>query len=175
MKTAGDSSGDPGKDRGVKEGPEIALDSRTGEKIHAIVSSQALFDDRRRHAGTVMVFTDISERKSLERQLLEITIREQQRIGRDLHDDLGQILAGTGFLCESLVRKLTNKGLPEAEEARSIYNLLGNAREHTRMLASGISPFRSRRVSSRRPWSVSPCRCRKSIPCPARWSMIPNL
>lgn len=130
-----------GKDRGVKEGPEIALESRTGEKIHAIVSSQALFDDRRRHAGTVMVFTDISERKSLERQLLEITIREQQRIGRDLHDDLGQILAGTGFLCESLVRKLANKGLPEAEEARSIFNLLGNAREHTRMLASGISPL----------------------------------
>lgn len=130
-----------GKERGVKEDPEIALESRTGEKIYAIVSSQALFDDRHRHAGTVMVFTDISERKRLERQLLEITIGEQQRIGRDLHDDLGQILAGTGFLCESLARKLANKKLPEAEDARSIFTLLRNAREHTRMLASGMSPL----------------------------------
>ncbi len=129
-----------GQNRSAKNAPEIALKSMSGDTIYAIVSSKILFDDRNRHAGTVMVFTDISERKHLERQLLEITIKEQQRIGRDLHDDLGQILAGTGFLCESLARKLADKNLPEAEDAHAIFTLLGSAREHTRILAAGMSP-----------------------------------
>ncbi len=129
--------------RGVmrKKAFEIRLLFKSSEKIDAIVSPRPLIDDRDRLAGIVAVFTDITERKYLERQLLEISMKEQQRIGRDLHDDLGQILTGTGFLCESLVRKLANKSLPEAEDARGVFSLINEAKDHTRMLSRGLSPM----------------------------------
>ncbi len=119
---------------------EIKLKSRSGGKIDAIVSPRPIVDDRNHLAGIVAVFTDITERKYLERQVLETSMKEQQRIGRDLHDDLGQILTGTGFLCESLVRKLSNKSLPEAEDARGVFALINQAKDHTRMLSRGLSP-----------------------------------
>ncbi len=129
--------------RGImrKSAFEIKLKSRSGEKIDAIVSPRPIVDERNHIAGIVAVFTDITERKYLERQVLEISMKEQQRIGRDLHDDLGQILTGTGFLCESLVRKLSNKSLPEAEDARGVFSLINEAKDHTRMLSRGLSPM----------------------------------
>ena len=41
---------------------------------------------------------DVTERRELERELIEISERERQRIGYDLHDTLGQQLAGIAFL-----------------------------------------------------------------------------
>jgi PAS domain S-box-containing protein len=119
---------------------EIALVLPEGIKTGTVVSPRPLVDDQDRITGFVAVFTDISERKYLERQILEISMKEQQRIGRDLHDDLGQILAGTGFLSESLVKKLSTKEIPEAEDARAITALLNQAKEHTRLLSRGLSP-----------------------------------
>jgi PAS domain S-box-containing protein len=129
-----------GKKHAWKRAYEIALKDKSGAKISTIVSPRPLIDDLNRLSGIVAVFTDISERKYLERQILEISMREQQRIGRDLHDDLGQILTGTGFLCESLIKKLGNKELPEADDARSIFELINEAKEHTRLLSRGLSP-----------------------------------
>ncbi len=129
-----------GKNIMRKSAFEIKLKSVSGGKADAIVSPRPIVDDRNHLAGIVAVFTDITERKYLERQVLEISMKEQQRIGRDLHDDLGQILTGTGFLCESLVRKLSNKSLPEAEDARGVFSLINEAKDHTRMLSRGLSP-----------------------------------
>jgi PAS domain S-box-containing protein len=119
---------------------EIALVLPEGLKTGIVVSPRPLLDDQERITGFVAVFTDISERKHLERQILEISMKEQQRIGRDLHDDIGQILAGTGFLSESLVKKLSAKDVPEVHEAREITALLNQAKEHTRLLSRGLSP-----------------------------------
>ncbi|MBN2159326.1 MAG: PAS domain S-box protein [Spirochaetes bacterium] len=129
-----------GTKRMGRGGQQIALKSRSGGKIDTIVSPRSLSDDRSRPNGIVAVFTDISDLRRLERQVLETSMKEQQRIGRDLHDDLGQILTGTGFLCESLVRKLANKSLPEAEDARGVFSLINEAKEHTRLLSRGLSP-----------------------------------
>ena len=43
---------------------------------------------------------DISERKRLEKTVLEISEREQRRIGQDLHDGLGQHLTGIAFMSQ---------------------------------------------------------------------------
>src|SRR5205823_2827988 len=57
---------------------------------------------------------DITERKRLEAEVLEIAEREQQRIGQDLHDSLGQLLTGVAFLVKASEGHLIEKGLPEA-------------------------------------------------------------
>src|ERR1700726_3975346 len=41
---------------------------------------------------------DVTERKRLEKTILEVSAREQRRIGQDLHDGLGQHLTGIAFL-----------------------------------------------------------------------------
>lgn len=83
---------------------------------------------------------DVTERKRLERALLEISGREQRRIGQDLHDGLGQHLTGTAFLSKVLQQRLEDQELPEAAEARALVKLVNEAIEKTRELSRGLIP-----------------------------------
>jgi len=88
----------------------------------------------------VAVVRDITDRKRLEREILEVSHREQQRIGQDLHDSLGQHLTGITFLAKVLERKLTGKSPEEAKEAAEIGRLIMQALAQTRNLARGLFP-----------------------------------
>jgi two-component system CheB/CheR fusion protein len=83
---------------------------------------------------------DITERKHLEKTILEISAREQRRIGQDLHDGLGQHLTGIAFMSKVLEQKLMEKALPEAADAGKIVNLVNEAIHKTRELARGLLP-----------------------------------
>jgi PAS domain S-box-containing protein len=83
---------------------------------------------------------DITERKHLERTILEISAREQRRIGQDLHDGLGQHLTGIAFMSKVQEQKLAEKNLPEAVDAAKIVNLVNEAIHKTRELARGLLP-----------------------------------
>jgi PAS domain S-box-containing protein len=83
---------------------------------------------------------DITERKGLEEAILEISAREQRRIGQDLHDGLGQHLTGIAFMSKVLEEKLSDKSLPEAVEAAQIVKMLNQAIDNTRQLARGLHP-----------------------------------
>src|SRR6266446_2597143 len=47
--------------------------------------------------GASAIERDITEHKRLEEEVLQISERERQRIGQDLHDGLGQHLTGIAF------------------------------------------------------------------------------
>ncbi len=83
---------------------------------------------------------EIAKRRLLEKEILNVSEREQQRIGQDLHDDLGQHLAGTWLLSDTLKKKLVEKGLAEAADAAEISVLLKDALALTRTLARGLHP-----------------------------------
>jgi PAS domain S-box-containing protein len=83
---------------------------------------------------------DITERKHLEKTILEISAREQRRIGQDLHDGLGQHLTGIAFMTKVQEQKLMEKCLPEARDAGKIVNLVNEAINKTRELARGLLP-----------------------------------
>jgi PAS domain S-box-containing protein len=83
---------------------------------------------------------DITERKQLERAILEISEREQRRIGQDLHDGLGQHLTGIAFMSKVQEQKLKEKRLPYAADAAKIVKLVNEAINKTRELARGLSP-----------------------------------
>ena len=83
---------------------------------------------------------DITERKRLEKTILEISAREQRRIGQDLHDGLGQHLTGIAFMSKVQEQKLAEKNLPEATDAAKIVNLVNDAIHKTRELARGLLP-----------------------------------
>jgi signal transduction histidine kinase len=84
---------------------------------------------------------DITARRRLETQLVEIAEREQRRIGQDLHDGLGQQLTGMVFLNNVLHEKLAQQSLPEAADAARLGELLGETRLQVRELARGLNPF----------------------------------
>jgi signal transduction histidine kinase len=83
---------------------------------------------------------DITERKRLEKTILEISGREQRRIGQDLHDGLGQHLTGVAFMSKVLEQKLSDKALPEARDAEKIVKLVNEAINKARELSRGLLP-----------------------------------
>ena len=112
---------------------EIALkDGRTFDSYSAPVRS---------NYGRIWYYRDITERKHLEREILTISEKEQQRIGQDLHDDLGQHLAGIACLSQVLAHNLAKTPLAEAaEQAEQITKLITQALGKTRHLARGLIP-----------------------------------
>jgi two-component system sensor kinase FixL len=86
------------------------------------------------------VSVDITERRELERQLLEISDREQARIGQDLHDGLCQLLVSATFDCNMLERHLLENSRAEAGEVRRISGLLDDAITQARQVARGLYP-----------------------------------
>jgi len=91
-----------------------------------------------------MVVHDITERKRLENELLEMAEQERRRIGRDLHDDLGQELTGIAFLTKELEGRLVSKTLPESVQAVTILMHVNAAIDRTRALARGLAPIELR-------------------------------
>jgi PAS domain S-box-containing protein len=81
-------------------------------------------------------------RQRLEGQLLEISDREQARIGQDIHDGLCQQLVGLAFDANLLARDLSAKRKPEAATARRFASLLDRTISDARQLSRGLFPVR---------------------------------
>ena len=90
---------------------------------------------------TAALTEEMAERDRLEKEVLEISEREQRRIGHDLHDSLGQHLTATALAGQVLADHLAARRLaPETGEAGRIVNLIEQSIELTRSLAHGLSP-----------------------------------
>lgn len=86
------------------------------------------------------VINDVTERKLLEHEILEVSSLEQQRIGNDLHDGLGQELTGVALMLRALGGRI-RKEYPHANaEINEIVALVNHSIESTRALARGLSP-----------------------------------
>lgn len=86
---------------------------------------------------------DISRRKQLERELLELSERERRGFAQELHDGLGQQLGGVAYLSNVLREKLAERNAPETADATRIFGLVRDAIEHTRRISRGLSPIQS--------------------------------
>ena len=86
---------------------------------------------------------DISDRVNLERELLETTERGSRRIAQDLHDGLGQLLAGTAHLAGALQKELAAKSRPEARQMDRISKAINEAIAQARDLSRGLHPVES--------------------------------
>ncbi len=83
---------------------ELSQTHRNGRRFVADCRMRIVRDD---HGALVLTANrDITLRKDLEREVLEIADQEQQRIGQDLHDTVGQELTGLALLAGSLVESL---------------------------------------------------------------------
>jgi signal transduction histidine kinase len=83
-----------------------------------------------------------AERRELEKRILEISEREQARMGQDLHDGLCQQLVGAAFSVNLLLESLAKANHPETHSATRIAGLLDDSITQARRLARGLYPVR---------------------------------
>ncbi|MEI7953915.1 MAG: sensor histidine kinase [Verrucomicrobiota bacterium] len=86
--------------------------------------------------------TSLEREQELERLILVTSEREQQRVGRDLHDGLGAHLAAVGYAAAFLANDLRPQHPAEAVKADRIREMISNAISLTRDLARGIYPVK---------------------------------
>jgi signal transduction histidine kinase len=82
----------------------------------------------------------VTERKRLEREILEISEREQRRFGHDLHDGLGQRLTGLEMLSHALAEDLKGQASALAKQARRLNQELRETVTQARLIAHSLAP-----------------------------------
>lgn len=86
------------------------------------------------------IIRDITGRVQLERQILSISEREQQRFARDLHDGLFQHLKGISYMAGVMKKRLVKAARPNSRMASRIENLCNEAIVTGRNITRGLSP-----------------------------------
>ena len=81
---------------------------------------------------------EISRRKGLEGQILEISDREQQRLGEELHDGLCQDLTAIGFMARAAALRLKDHRVFQVDEIEKIAELINAAANDARNIARGL-------------------------------------
>jgi len=88
----------------------------------------------------LLVVQDVSERKQLEREVLDIANRERHRLGTDLHDGLGQELTGVALMLRTVSTRLGRESPAAVPQIDGIVGLVNHAIESTRAMARGLAP-----------------------------------
>jgi PAS domain S-box-containing protein len=104
--------------------------------VEAAITSLVLGNER--HFLTML--QDATARRQLEREVLEVSNREQQRIGSELHDGLGQELTGIALLLRGLENRAEREAPALSLAVEEVALLVNDAIFTTRALARGLSP-----------------------------------
>lgn len=86
------------------------------------------------------VLQDVTDRRQLERAIIETSTFEQQRIASDLHDGLGQELTGIALLLRAAAGRLPTDVAAGQSLLREATALLDGALQSARALAHGLAP-----------------------------------
>jgi len=91
-------------------------------------------------AGISISMRDITERKRLEQEILDVSGRERQSIGRDLHDGLGQELTGVALMLRGLATRIRARCPDVVENVNEVVSLVNHSIDTARSLARGLLP-----------------------------------
>ena len=92
---------------------------------------------------TAALKQQIQERERLKDQLIEVSEREQRRIGHDLHDGLCQQLMGTALVCSTVADELKAKSLLDfSHSVKRVAELIRESVVEARRLSHGLNPVK---------------------------------
>lgn len=81
---------------------------------------------------------EMEQRIIAQKAIIQVSTHEQQRIGQDLHDTLGQEIVGARYLLASLERAMEAAAPQYRDRLRELASMLHDIMEHARMLAHGL-------------------------------------
>ena len=110
--------------------------------VHWLFGRWQVFKDETGKPRTMTgVNIDVTERKRLERGIIEASDSEMRRIGHDLHDGVGQQLTALALLCAGLQQELKTSAPQCADPLKNIGNELQDVIRQIRMLSHGLAPI----------------------------------
>jgi PAS domain S-box-containing protein len=115
---------------------EFKIRNKDGNHLHVYMTIAIIPGTSQSIASMV----DMTAIKKLEKEVLDISERERQKIGYELHDDLGQHLIGIDVMTKVLQDRLLLISNENARYAGEINHLVKEAIDKTRRLARGLCP-----------------------------------
>ncbi len=116
----------------------ISLDEQN--ELVCLVKSVPFMSGTGLVTGILESFIDITEKKSIEKDIMKAIESERQRIGRDLHDSLGQQLTGLSYLNQAIRNSLREKSYDVLEEVDESIKIISELIAQTRTLSKGLHP-----------------------------------
>lgn len=110
------------------------------QRVEVVLSAALMREEDGGRPSLCEIGQDISERKLLQQQLTQVSEREQQRIGHELHDTLGQQISGLGLLAASLYENLQKESSPYTALVDRIARGIEDAKSQIRSLSNGLLP-----------------------------------
>lgn len=118
---------------------ETVRQHKNGQIINVSLKINPIRGEMGEVNGVSLIARDITAKKQLERQILEISERERQRIGKDLHDSLGQNLTAISLQLKILEGTIQEHELPDADDIiKRIEGMVSASIKQTRNLAKNL-------------------------------------
>src|SRR5438445_4175599 len=127
--SGGDSRNDKKKSIGY---PIVGGDARDSLEARVLKQSEEL------HAANRKLENEIRRRKGLEGEILEVSDREQQRLGQELHDGVCQHLTAVAFMARSVALRLKNHRVIDAADIEKIAQLVNDGATDMRNLSRAL-------------------------------------
>jgi two-component system sensor kinase FixL len=112
--------------------PVIGEDARDSLEARVLKQTEEL------HVANRKLENEIKRRKGLEGEILEISDREQQRLGQELHDGICQHLTAVAFMARSVALRLKNHRVVEVDDLEKIAELVNAAAADTRNVSRAL-------------------------------------
>lgn len=128
-----------GRARIIGHGREVVARRKDGSLFPMdLAVSEVKLGRRRLFTG---ICRDVTERRTMEAAMASISERERQRLGQELHDGVGQQLAGLNLLAKGLQNRLAAKSSRFSADAAEIANVANQVLDQVRRQSHGLYPI----------------------------------
>jgi PAS domain S-box-containing protein len=127
--------------RGERVKPfETARVHKSGRIIPVSLSMSPIRDAGGKVVGAATIARDISERKELQAEVLQVAEEEQRRIGQELHDSVQQELTGLGLLAQIIFEGAAGGLAVDVKLAERVAKGIAETNRKVRLLSRGLIP-----------------------------------
>lgn len=132
-----------GIDRGIKNRiialtpQELHAKRKDGSEFPIKLTTTLIANDK----ICIGIIADLSEVMILKKAIVDVSTIEQEKIGREVHDNLGQRLTGINLLVSDLLRYAPSHDIQCVKKIHHIMDQISLAIGETRNISHGLSPI----------------------------------
>jgi two-component system NarL family sensor kinase len=126
---------------------QVLLLAEDGSQLPVQISIQRQAGDRTGRATVSMVVTDLTEARRNEELLRALTHRivqvqeiERERVTRELHDNIAQLLCAVIFCSQALVESLSGHDAPARKAAKRLHSMIGETIGEVARISGDLRP-----------------------------------